>query len=150
MPEGSDEPEEAADPTEQESQEPPTDSPRGDSPKKPEDGGLAGRKLRPLNQLGADELRERQRALLLEREKSDLTLSKWVGWGTLGLMAAQVVAVDIGFFWYAGENNWKIPPGVMVAWLGVGIVQVIGSVVLVVARHLFPGKGEEDKDEDAK
>ena len=65
-------------------------------------------------------------------------------------MAAQVVAVDIGFFWYAGENNWKIPPGVMVAWLGVGIVQVIGSVVLVVARHLFPGKGEEDKDEDAK
>jgi hypothetical protein len=30
---------------------------------------------------------------------------------------------------------------VIIAWLGVGVVQVIGSVVLVVARHLFPGKG---------
>lgn len=107
---------------------------------------MASRKLRPLNQLGADELRKRQRALQLKREESDLALSRWVGWGTLGLMAAQVVAVDMGFFWYAGENNWNVPAGVMVSWLGVGIVQVIGSVVLVVARHLFPGKG---KSEDA-
>jgi len=66
-------------------------------------------------------------------------------------MAAQVVVVDMGFFWYAGENNWKVPSGVMVAWLGVGIVQVIGSVVLVVARHLFPGKEkDDDPSEDPK
>jgi hypothetical protein len=124
------------------------EDPAKDAPKKPEDDGLASGKLRPLNQLGADEVRKRQRALRLEREKSDLRLSKWVGWGTLGLMAAQVVAVDMGFFWYAGENNWNVPAGVMVAWLGVGIVQVIGSVVLVVARHLFPGKEKDDDPGD--
>jgi hypothetical protein len=65
-------------------------------------------------------------------------------------MAAQVVTVDMGFFWYAGENSWNVPSGVMIAWLGVGIVQVIGSVVLVVARHLFPGKGGDDKGDEAK
>lgn len=131
------------------SQEPEEDEdPAKDAPKKPDDDGLrASRKLRPLNQLGADELNKRLRAIRLKRKESDLTLSKWVGWGTLGLMAAQVVAVDAGFFWYAGENDWKLPPGVVVAWLGVGIVQVIGSVVLVVARHLFPGS-DDDKDED--
>jgi len=137
-PEGSQEPEKDADPAK-------------DVPKRPKDDGLASRKLRPLNQLGADDLRKQRRALQLKREESDLTLSRWVGWGTLGLMAAQVVAVDMGFFWYAGENNWKVPSGVMVAWLGVGVVQVIGSVVLVVARHLFPGKGnDDDPSEDLK
>jgi hypothetical protein len=129
---GSKEPEEAADPAK-------------DSPKKPEgDGVSVSPQVRSLNQLGADDLRKRQRALRLEREKSDLVLAKWVGWGTLGLMTAQVVVVDAGFFWYAGENNWQVPAGVMVAWLGVGIVQVIGSVVLVVARHLFPGREKDD------
>lgn len=124
------------------------EDPAKDAPKKPEDDGVrASRKLHPLNQLGADELSKRQRAIRLERQESDLTLSRWVGWGTLGLMAAQVVAVDAGFFWYAGQNNWKLPPGVIVAWLGVGIVQVIGSVVLVVARHLFPGKDDSNKDD---
>jgi hypothetical protein len=134
------------------SQEPETDEdPAKDAPKRPEDDGLASRKLHPLNQLGADDLRKQRRALQLKREESDLTLSRWVGWGTLGLMGAQVVAVDMGFFWYAGENNWKVPSGVMVAWLGVGVVQVIGSVVLVVARHLFPGKEkDDDPSEDPK
>jgi hypothetical protein len=98
----SQEPEEAVDPAK-------------DSPKKPEDGVPASPEVRALNSLAEDDLRKRSRALDLERQESDLGLSKAVGWGTLGLMAAQVVAVDAGFFWYAGENNWKMPSNVIVA-----------------------------------
>jgi hypothetical protein len=125
-----------------------SEDPARDYPRKPEDDGVAiAAGVRPLNSLAEDDLRKRSRSLELDRQESDLGLSKAVGWGTVGLMAAQVVAVDAGFFWYAGENNWKMPSSVIIAWLGVGVVQVIGSVVLVVARHLFPGKGGDDKSE---
>jgi hypothetical protein len=97
-------------------------------------------RVSPLNALGADKLNERRDQIRVEREESDAALAKLVGRGFTALMIGQVVAIDAGFFWYAAENNWKISASVMVAWLGAGTVQVVGSVALVVARHLFPGK----------
>jgi hypothetical protein len=98
--------------------------------------------------LGADKLNERRDQVRLEREESDAALAKLVGRGFTALMVLQVAAIDAGFFWYAGENNWKVSSSVMVAWLGAGVLQVVGSVALVVARHLFPG--QEDDPPEAK
>jgi hypothetical protein len=89
------------------------------------------------------ELQKKLDNIRAARAESDLGLSKAVGYGTLGLMAVQVIIVDGGFLFYGFDNNWKIPAGAIVAWLGVGTIQVIGSVVLVVARDLFPGRKEK-------
>jgi hypothetical protein len=92
----------------------------------------------------ADKLDEEAREVGLSRKRSDLTLSRWVGYGTLGLMGAQVLIMDAGFFVYGNANHWHISAGVVAAWLAAGVIQVIGSVLLVVASHLFPGGGEND------
>jgi hypothetical protein len=103
-----------------------------------------------LNALGADKLNERRNQIRVEREESDATLAKLVGRGFTTLMVFQVVAIDAGFFWYAAENNWNISPSVMVAWLGAGALQVVGSVALVVARHLFPGKDDDPPEPEPR
>jgi hypothetical protein len=92
-----------------------------------------------------DNLDEEARDVGVKRKKSDLKMSKAVGYGALALMGAQILVIDCGFFWYAGENNWQIPSAVMIAWLGTGVLQVIGSVILVVAQHLFPGEKFADQ-----
>lgn len=92
-----------------------------------------------------EKLDDRSKRVKVEREESDLGLSKIVGRGTMLLMGFQVLVIDGGFFWYAIENEWHFPSQVIIAWLGAGTIQVVGSVALVVARHLFPGtKGDDE------
>jgi hypothetical protein len=88
----------------------------------------------------AEQLEGARARVQVEREESDLGLSKIVGRGTMILMSFQVLVIDGGFMIYGAENGWHIPSDVMVSWLAAGTVQVVGSVALVVARHLFPGK----------
>jgi hypothetical protein len=69
-----------------------------------------------------------------ESRGADLRLQKIVGYGTLGLMLAQLVVANYVFLKYADAKGWaKLPTGVIQAWLGATVVQVIG-VVLVIAR----------------
>lgn len=89
----------------------------------------------------ADSLDDEFREVALKRHKSDTTLAGAMGWSTLALFVAQALIVDAGFLTYAAEKDWHMPEGVVIAWLGAGVVQVIGSVALVVARYLFPDGG---------
>jgi hypothetical protein len=87
-----------------------------------------------------EKLEDARKRVEVEREESDLGLSRIVGRGTMVLMGFQVLVIDGGFLTYAAENSWHMPPEVMISWLGAGTLQIVGSVALVVARHLFPGK----------
>ena len=71
----------------------------------------------------------------------DLRLQKIVGYGTLGLMLAQLVVANYVFLKYAAAKGWaNLPTGAIQAWLAATVVQVIG-VVLVIARCVFPSGG---------
>jgi hypothetical protein len=91
----------------------------------------------------ADKIDAEFRQLKLDRSKLDLILRKCIGFGVPILMGLQVLIIDGGFLWYGAENGWKIPAGAVVAWLGAGTIQVIGSVTLVVVKDLFPGSKDE-------
>jgi len=89
-----------------------------------------------------DKLDQDRRKVGVDRAKADLKLSKVVGYGALGLMAAQVLIADTAFFLYGFNNDWNIPAAAMDAWLAAAVIQVVG-VVLVITRYLFPGSGAD-------
>ena len=91
-----------------------------------------------------DKLDDAFRSVSLKRSQRDLTLRTVIGFGVPLLMAVQVIAIDVGFFLYGFYSGWKIPVGAIGAWLGAGVIQVVGSVTLVVAKDLFPGTGKGD------
>jgi hypothetical protein len=86
-------------------------------------------------------IEERGRALETEKSKVDLTLQRFVGYGGLGLMVAQLVVANLVFVKYADAKGWsQLPTGVIQVFLAATVVQVIG-VVLIVARSVFPEGG---------
>jgi hypothetical protein len=92
-----------------------------------------------------DRLEDARKRVQVERAESDLGLSKIVGHGTMLLMGFQVLVIDGGFLTYLAENTWHVPAEIMISWLGAGTLQIVGSVGLVVARHLFPGGKETNE-----
>lgn len=85
-----------------------------------------------------DKLDEDRRRVRVERARSDLKLSKVVGYGALGLMSAQLIVADAAFYFYGFWNSWHVPAAAVEIWLAAIVVQVVG-VVLVITNHLFPG-----------
>lgn len=55
----------------------------------------------------------------------------------LGLMTVQVMGADAVFVVYASHAHWVIPTATMNVWLSSVVVQVIGTVGIVV-HYLFP------------
>jgi hypothetical protein len=78
--------------------------------------------------------------------ETDSGLRKWLGFGALGLMAAQLVIADTAFFLYGFENAWDIPVAAINVWLGSTVVQVV-VVVHTVARYLFPANGRDESSD---
>jgi hypothetical protein len=81
-------------------------------------------------------------AAAVARTHSDTKLSRIVAGIALGIMALQIVAADGAFYMYGNGNNWHIPVAAIQAWLAATVIQVV-SIVLVIARSLFPGKGSQ-------
>jgi hypothetical protein len=57
--------------------------------------------------------------------------------GALAAMGVQLFLADGLFAYYLVRNIKDLPAPVMSAWLGAGVIQVIG-VVVVITRYLFP------------
>lgn len=87
-----------------------------------------------------DRLEADRRQVGVDRARSDLKLSKWVGYGALVLLAVQIAVADKAFFNYGHAYAWKIPVAAISAWLAAIVIQVVG-VVLVIAKYLFPPTG---------
>jgi len=71
---------------------------------------------------------------------TDVRLRRWLGFGALFLMAAQMVAADVVFIVYGNANGWEIPVSGIQVWLGATVVQ-IAVIVGAVAKYLFPPDG---------
>jgi len=84
-----------------------------------------------------DEIDQEQRRVNLRESKDDLTLRKRFAYGAMGLMLVQVAAANYIFYLYGSALKWQIPAVAMTGWLTATVVQLV-SVVLVVARNLFP------------
>lgn len=83
-------------------------------------------------------------------EKADIAsrnaLRKFYGWSLLGILAAQIVFVDLVFWKYAEDGkDWDVDATVMNAWLAAAVVQVIG-ITTVVVRNLFPRRDQAAGD----
>jgi hypothetical protein len=62
---------------------------------------------------------------------------KYANWLILG-MFVQLAIADLAFFLVASLGfGWKLDASIMNVWLGGTVIQVV-SIVVVVARHLFP------------
>lgn len=86
---------------------------------------------------------ELQKALKKARAANawtDVRLRRWLGFGALFLMAAQMVAADVVFVVYGHANGWDIPVSGIQVWLGATVVQV-AVIVGAVAKYLFPPDG---------
>ncbi len=78
-----------------------------------------------------------------EKDRVDLTLQRFVGYGGLGLMLVQFLVANFVFLKYAHEVGWdKLSAGVLQVFFAATVVQVIG-VVLVIARSVFPEGGRK-------
>jgi hypothetical protein len=93
-------------------------------------------------EVSPDEVEHRVRLARAKADdaETDSGLRRWLGFGALGLMAAQLVIADTAFFLYGFENGWDIPVAAINVWLGSTVVQVV-VVVHTVARYLFPANG---------
>jgi hypothetical protein len=76
----------------------------------------------------------------VKNAETDSGLRRYLGFGALGVMAAQILTADTAFFLYGANNGWKIPVAAINVWLGATVVQVV-IVVHTVARYLFPAAG---------
>ena len=104
--------------------------------------GSVERKLERANPPPAlkDRLEADRRQVVVDRARSDLKLSKWVGYGAMALVVGQIVVADKAFFDYGHAYAWRIPVTAISAWLGAIVIQIVG-VVLVITKYLFPPTG---------
>jgi succinate dehydrogenase hydrophobic anchor subunit len=82
------------------------------------------------------------RNVKLERDDLEqlIRLKRFYGRWILVTMAAQLIVVNTVFLLYAALGyDWAPPAGVVQVWLAATFVQVV-SVVVVIARSLFPGE----------
>jgi hypothetical protein len=86
---------------------------------------------------------ELQKALKKARAANawtDVRLRRWLGFGALFLMAAQMVAADVVFIVYGNAKGWDVPVSGIQVWLGATVIQV-AVIVGAVAKYLFPPDG---------
>ncbi len=78
-----------------------------------------------------------------EYARQEIELRETYAKGLLAILAAELIAVTVIFWFYAEKGkNWDIPDGVIQIWLGATVVQVVG-VVTVVTRYLFPNRDSQ-------
>jgi hypothetical protein len=91
--------------------------------------------LREQAQLQEIRLREGNAKQDLELRE---TYAKWL----LGILAIELVVVNVIFCLYAAKGqDWRLPDGVIQIWLAATVVQVVG-IVTVVTRYLFPRRDQ--------
>jgi hypothetical protein len=91
--------------------------------------------LRERAQLQEIRLRESNAKQDLELRE---TYAKWL----LGILAVELIVVNVIFCLYASKGrDWRLPDGVIQIWLAATVVQVVG-IVTVVTRYLFPRRDQ--------
>jgi hypothetical protein len=75
----------------------------------------------------------------------DVGIRKWLGYGSLGVLAAQLAVADVAFFIYGYHKGWKIPASAIEIWLGAVVVQLF-IVVQGIGTYLFPGEDSPHKE----
>lgn len=106
-----------------------------------EPAGEAARREWIENERAEQDLRLRLRAF-----ENELDLRRRYARSLLRMMVGQLGAANAIFVAYAWAGNaWALESGVVQAWLGATVVQVIG-VVAVVTRHLFPDRAHTPLD----
>jgi hypothetical protein len=74
--------------------------------------------------------------------KQDLELRETYAKWLLGILAVELVVVNVIFCLYAAKGrDWRLPDGVIQIWLAATVVQVVG-IVTVVTRYLFPRRDQ--------
>ncbi len=74
--------------------------------------------------------------------KQDLELRETYAKWLLGILAIELVVVNVIFCLYAAKGrDWRLPDGVIQIWLAATVVQVVG-IVTVVTRYLFPRRDQ--------
>lgn len=81
---------------------------------------------------------------ILDTEKDNRKLRKYVANGALLVMLIQIVAANATFIWYGDTNGWDISPAAISAWMAATVAQVV-SVVLVITNYLFPNPKSKEK-----
>jgi hypothetical protein len=75
---------------------------------------------------------------LAKRDRQqDINLKGMYGGGLLTLVVVQIALADGVFVTYGFYRHWDVPGDIMKAWLAATVVEVIGTVAVVV-RYLFP------------
>lgn len=103
----------------------------------------AASRLGPHSDSGEVALAEIDRRVAHAKAKdaeTDSGLRQVLGYGVVGLMAAQIATADVVFVLYAANNGWDIPVVAINVWLGAAVVQVV-ALAHTVARYLFPSNG---------
>jgi hypothetical protein len=105
-----------------------------------------GLRSKPSGAVSAEEVERRLVGVKMDAAETDAALRKVLGYGALGLMAAQIVIADAAFFVYGFTNHWDVPVSAINVWLAATVVQV-AFVVRTVARYLFPLRGTDVVEE---
>lgn len=94
----------------------------------------------PTGQTGAQAVEEELHRAARRNARTDSRLREFLGYGAVFAAGAQFVVADVAFYIYGAHADWRIPPEVMIGWLGATVAQIIG-IVLVIAKYLFPEGG---------
>lgn len=94
----------------------------------------------PSGPTGAQAVQEELNRAQRRDVRTDSHLRAALGYGSVIAAALQLVSANIAFYIYAIHEHWKLPPEVMIGWLGATVAQIVG-IVLVIAKYLFPDGG---------
>jgi hypothetical protein len=74
----------------------------------------------------------------------DVGLRRFLGYGTLFILAFQLVVADVAFFIYGYNREWEIPASAIHVWLAAVVLQV-AIITRGIASYLFPPPDGEDE-----
>ncbi|HEX8743182.1 MAG TPA: hypothetical protein VF712_08600 [Thermoleophilaceae bacterium] len=77
---------------------------------------------------------------------TDVGIRKWLGYGSLFVLAFQLVVADVAFFIYGYNNDWNIHETAINVWLAAVVVQLF-ILVRGIRDYLFPADESPHKDE---
>ena len=74
---------------------------------------------------------------------TDVRLRRFLGYGSLVILIAQIAVADYLFYIYGRENGWDIPVSAIWVWLVAVVIQAF-LLIGVIARYAFPPGGAQD------
>jgi hypothetical protein len=86
-----------------------------------------------------DDPKLRRRNARADEADQTVRLQKLLSRFAIAAMGGQLFLADGAFIAYGFWNDWRIPPETILGWLSATVIEVIG-IVLVITRHLFPGR----------